>query len=229
MAQRTVVTRSLTAVLATLAAGCGTVSTSTSSGTSAAAASASAAGSPTNASAAATTPAGNQAVTLPAGFARYLGHGFSFAAPRGMRPAPDGGIGGLPAGASASTLTPGGRSVRRATTQIIEGFNPRLRTDVNLDEVATGLEASDEAQPTVKNLHTNVSAMTVSGAESVRIVTESYTAPAGDGTRTLFHRTWLMVLPRPGLLIDLVVVDEPQRGGALDPATVLDSFRLGPG
>jgi hypothetical protein len=228
MARRTVVALSLAAVLATLAAGCGTVSTSTSSSSSPAAANPSAASSRTTASAASTSPAGNQAGTLPAGFARYAGHGFSFAAPSGMKPAPDGAIGGLPAGASANTLTPGGRSVRRASTQIIEGFNPRLRTDVSLDEVAAGLEASDEAQPTVKNLHTNVSAMTVAGAESVRIVTESYTAPTGDGTRTLFHRTWLMVLPRPGLLIDLVVVDEPQRGGALDAATVLHSFRLGP-
>jgi hypothetical protein len=73
---------------------------------------------------------------------------------------------------------------------------------------------------------TSISTMTVSGAEDVRIVTESYNGPVGDGTRTLFHRTWLMVLPRPGLLLDLVVVDEPQRGGMLDPATVLDSFRL---
>jgi hypothetical protein len=36
-----------------------------------------------------------------------------------------------------------------------------------------------------------------------------------------------MVSPRPGVLVNLVVVNEPWRGGNLNPATVLGSFRLG--
>lgn len=66
----------------------------------------------------------------------------------------------------------------------------------------------------------------MAGAQDVRIVTESYVGNGGGRTRTLFRRTWLMVMPNPGLLMDLVVVNEPQRRGTLDPATVLDSFRL---
>jgi hypothetical protein len=208
-------------LLAVLGAGCGAASTSQSSGGTSTAASTTAASTPAQTSTA--TPAPQ---TIPPGFARYRARGFTFVAPAGMKPAPNGGIPGLPRGASAETLTPGGRRLENTNVQIIEGTNPRLRTDVTLDEVATSLETSDARDRALKGLHTNISTMTVNGAESVRIVTESYTAPAGHRTRTLFHRTWLMVLPRPGLLIDLVVVDEPQHGGRLNPATVLDSFRL---
>lgn len=164
--------------------------------------------------------------TIPPGFARYAGADFTFLAPAGFKRAPNGGIEGLPRGATAEILTRGGRRVERTNTQIIEGFNPRLRTDVDLDQVATSLETADRSNPSQRNVHTSVSAMTVSGAEQVRLVSESYVGPVGDGTRTLFHRTWLMVLPRRGLLVDVVVVEEPRRGGTLDPATVLDSFRL---
>jgi hypothetical protein len=164
--------------------------------------------------------------TIPPGFARYSGKDFTFLAPAGFRRAANGGIGGLPRGATAQILTRGGRRVERTNTQIIEGFNPRLRTDVDLDQVATSLETADRSNPSQRNVHTTVSTMTVSGAQQVRLVSESYVGPVGDGTRTLFHRTWLMVLPRPGLLVDVVVVEEPRRGGTLDPAAVLDSFRL---
>ena len=210
----------LAALLAALLGGCGGSaphSTSsagvTSSGT-------------TTTATATSPPSGTSAVAAPPGFVRYAGEDFTFFAPRGFKPAPNGGIAGLPRGASAEILTPGGGRVERTNTQIIEGFNPRLRTNVGLDEVATSLEAADRSDPAERNVQTNISTMTVNGATDVRIVTESYNGPGGDGTRTLFRRTWLMVLPRAGLLLDLVVVDEPQRGGALDPAAVLDSFRL---
>lgn len=202
----------LGALLATLVGGCGGSATRTSGGAPHA----------TTATASATT----SAAAVPPGFARYHGDGFTFLAPSGFRPARNGVVTGLPRGASAEILTPGGGRVESTNAQIIEGFNPRLRTDVNLDQVATSLEAADRRDPAVKQLHTNLSAMTVNGAAEVRVVTESYIGPGGGRTRTLFHRTWLMVLPRPGLLLDLVVVDEPQRGGALAPTTVLDSFRL---
>jgi hypothetical protein len=216
MAQRAVVTLTVTSMLAMIVAGCGTASTSSSTSRS-----------HTVARSASVTPAAAPTHAIPAGFARYQGHGFSFIAPVGMKPAADGGVSGLPRGASVDTLTAGGRSVQSAHTQIMEGINPRLRTDVDLSQVSTSLLAADASEPSVKNLHTNISTMTVNGARDVRLVSESYTAPGGGRTRTLFRRTWLMVMPRRGILMDLVVIDEPQRGGRLDPGTVLDSFRLG--
>ena len=219
MAHRLVATLIVTSLLAALAAGCGTASTSTSTTTSQTAA-ATAAAAPTPA---ATT---SSAATVPPGFARYQAKGFSFLAPAGLKPAPDGGIAGLPPGASAATLTPGGKRFTRSHTQIIEATNPRLRTDVNLDQVATSLQSADASDPSLKNVKTNVSTMTVDGAEQVRVVTESYNGPNGPHARTNFHRTWLMVMPRPGLLLDLVVVNEPQHGGNLNPDTVLNSFRI---
>jgi hypothetical protein len=164
------------------------------------------------------------AQAIPAGFARYHGSGFTFIAPSGMKPAPDGGVSGLPPRASAVILTPGGSRVEDANVQIIEGINPAL--GASLDAVALSLESADKGNKAMTNVHTSVGTMTVSGAENVRTVRESYVAEAGDGHTTLFHRTWLMVSPKRGTLMDLVVVDEPQRGGTLDPATVLDSFKL---
>ena len=223
MAHRLVVTLTVTSLLAGLAAGCGSAATSTSS---------SSPHTNTTATSAAVAPATSSAPTnspappVPAGFARYQAKGFTFVAPAGLKPAPDGGIAGLPAGASAATLTPGGKRFARSNTQILEATNPRLRADVTLDQVATSLESADANDPSLGHVQTNVSTMTVDGAEQVRVVTESYVGPNGRHARTLFHRTWLMVLPKPGLLLDLVVVSEPQHGGKLNPATVLDSFRL---
>jgi hypothetical protein len=211
----------LAGLLAALAAGCGASATHTTSG-----AATTTSRSTTTTATATSPPSTTSAAAAPPGFVRYRGEDFTFLAPPGFKPAPNGGIAGLPRGASAEILTPGGGRVERTNTQIIEGFNPRLRTNVGLDEVATSLEQADHSDRAEKDVHTSISTMTVSGATDVRTVTESYNGPVGDGTRTLFRRTWLMVLARPGLLLDLVVVDEPQRGGALDPAAVLDSFRL---
>jgi hypothetical protein len=220
MAQRLLVTLTVTSLLGALAAGCGSASSSTS--TSRAAASPA----PTT-TASGTTPASTPAAPVPAGFTRYRAKGFTFVAPAGMKPAPNGGIGGLPRGATAVMLTPDGRRVERTSSQIIVATNPRLRPDVTLDQVATSLETADKSDPRAKDVHTDISTMTVPGAEQVRIVTESYIGPNGPHARALFHRTWLMVLPKPGLLMDLVVVNEPKNGGHLNPATVLSSFRLG--
>lgn len=208
----------LTALLAAVAGGCGGSATHTSTGATRTTA--------TSATSITSTTSTARPPVIPPGFARYRDADFTFLAPSGFKPAPNGRISGLPRGASAMILTPRGGRVERTNTQIIEGFNPRLRTNVSLDEVATELQTADRSDRSEKHVQTNISTMTVNGAADVRIVTESYNGPVGDGTRTLFHRTWLMVLPRPGLLLDLVVVDEPQRGGKLDPATVLDSFRL---
>jgi pyruvate/2-oxoglutarate dehydrogenase complex dihydrolipoamide acyltransferase (E2) component len=222
MAHRLVVTLTVATLLAVLAAGCGSASTSTSTTTPHTAVT-SAAAAPTTTATTATSPA----PAIPAGFARYQAKGFSFVAPAGLKPAPDSAVAGLPRGATAATLTPAGKQAVRTNTQIIEGTNPRLRTNVDLDQVATSLESADANDPALGHVKTSVSTMTVDGAEQVRVVTESYIGPDGPHAKTLFHRTWLMVLPKPGLLLDLVVINEPQHGGKLNPATVLDSFRLG--
>jgi hypothetical protein len=229
MAARAALTALLAAVVV-LAGGCGgsAASATAGAGGTASTGNTSTTGTSSTTGAPSTTGASSTtgAAAIPPGFARYRDEDFTFVAPRGFKPAPDGAISGLPRGASAEILTPGGQRVERTNTQIIEGFNPRLRTNVSLDEVALSLETADHSDKSERQVHTNVSTMIVSGAEDVRTVTESYNGPVGDGTRTRFDRTWLMVLARPGLLLDLVVVDEPQRGGKLDPATVLDSFRL---
>jgi hypothetical protein len=224
MAPRLITGLTAGALLAALAAGCGSASSSTSSGPSHTIAASSA---PATSATASSTSTTQPAPATAPGFARYQGTGFSFVAPAGLKPAPDGGISGLPSGASAETLTSGGRSLVSTNTQIMEAYNPRLRTDVSLGEVATSLEAADANNPSEKDVHTSLSTMTVPGAEDVRTVSESYVAADGPHAKTLFHRTWLMVMPRPGVLMDLVVVVEPRRGGTLDPATVLDSFQLG--
>jgi hypothetical protein len=214
MAPLTVARRALgMLVLAMLSVGCGTASTHTSSPTAS-----------TPAPATTQTPAGSAAAAVPAGWARYVADGFSFVAPGGFKLAPDGRVGGLPSGVSLQFLTPGGRRLASTNTQIMVGINPHLGGD--LDAVATGLEAADANSRSLTHVKTNISTMTVPGAQDVRIVSESYVGPGGGKTRTLFRRTWLMVLPKPGTLLELVVVDEPQRGGRLDPAGVLDSFRL---
>jgi hypothetical protein len=223
MAPRLLARLAAGAALATLAAGCGSASAGTSTGDSHTVASTVP---PAAAAAQTATVTTAPAAAIPPGFARYQGDGFSFVAPSGMKPAPGGGINGLPRGASAETLTAGGRSLVRTNAQIMEAYNPRLRTDVSLGQVATSLEAADGNDPSVKDVHTSISTMTVAGAEDVRTVSESYIAADGPHARTLFHRTWLMVMPRPGVLIDLVVIVEPRHGGDLNPATVLNSFRL---
>jgi hypothetical protein len=43
---------------------------------------------------------------------------------------------------------------------------------------------------------------------------------------THFNRKWLMVLVRPGVLLDVVVANAPELGGRIDADAVIDSFRL---
>ena len=163
---------------------------------------------------------------VPAGFVRYRAYGFSFLAPAGFKVAPDGGVSGLPPGASLQFLTPGGKRLESTNTQLMVAKNPHLHGD--LGSVSTRLEAADANSPSLTHVQSTVSTMTVARAADVRIVKETFIGPGGGRSRTLFQRTWLMVSPRPGVLLDLVVVDEPERGGTLEPATVLDSFQLDP-
>ncbi len=157
----------------------------------------------------------------PAGFTVYHAYGFSFAAPKGLKSVA-GDLQDLPAGASATTLTPQGQSPGVANTMIFAMYNPNLQYTV--DQVASNLQKADATNPAETGVQTSISSTHVGGARTARIVSESYTA---ENPHTLYRRTWLMVSPRPGTLIDLVVVVEPKRGGTLDPSTVIDSFRLG--
>jgi hypothetical protein len=47
-----------------------------------------------------------------------------------------------------------------------------------------------------------------------------------DQAPTHFNRKWLMVLVRPGVLLDVVVANAPALGGHIDANAVIDSFRL---
>ena len=231
MAQRIALRLALATVLAALAAGCGSASSSTSS-TSPTTTAAAARTTPTAATrthplnfAAAIPPGLPTSIpggAAPAGWVRYHEHGFSFLAPSGFKPAPDSGVSGLPKTASVRFLTLAGQPLQKTSDQLMLGFNSKLQFDI--DQVTTNLMASDSANRSVRNVHTAVSAVTVDGAEEARIVSESYStrAPNADA----FKRWWLMVVPRAGVLLDLVVVDEPGRGVNLNPATVLGSFRL---
>jgi hypothetical protein len=234
MAQRIALRLTLSALLAALAAGCGSASSSTSVTTPSAAAVPAAARTTAQTAAKPTHPLNFAAAippglptsipggTAPAGWVRYDEHGFSFLAPSGFKPAPDSGVGGLPKTASVRFLTLAGRPLQKTSDQLMLGYNSKLQFDI--DQVTTNLIASDAANPSVRNVHTAVSAVTVNGAEQARIVSESYSTRAPNAEA--FKRWWLMVVPRAGVLLDLVVVDEPGRGVNLDPATVLGSFRL---
>ena len=233
MAQAISVRLALATVLAALAAGCGSASSSTSS---TAPQTTTAAGARTTATAATHTHPLNFAAAIPpglptsipggaapAGWVRYREHGFSFLAPSGFKPAPDSGVSGLPKTASVRFLTLAGQPIQKTSDQLMLGFNSKLRFDI--DQVTTNLMASDSSNPSVTHVHTAVSAVTVDGAEEARVVSESYSTRAPNAEA--FKRTWLMVVPRAGVLLDLVVVNEPGRGVNLNPATVLGSFRLG--
>ncbi len=220
----------LAAMLAALAAGCGSASTHTSGAHTSTATAGSHATATTTASkplnfAAAIPPGLPTSIpggTPPPGFVRYHAKGFSFLAPSGYKPAGNSGVGGLPSDVSVVFLTPGGERIDRTSSQLIVAMNPKLKLDI--DEVATELRASDSNNPSLTGVHTAVSAVTVDGAEQGRIVSESYFTKPPHATA--FKRTWLIVLPKPGVLMDLVVVDEPGHGGNLNPASVLGSFRL---
>lgn len=162
---------------------------------------------------------------VPAGFVLYRGAGFSFAVPSGFKSQADN-ISGLPTGSSATILTAAGLSPDKTSAQIIAMTNPHLR--FTIDQVATNLRAADASDPSWSHVQTRVGAVTVAGAQEARLVTESYVTPydASQPTSGMIHRTWLMVMPKPGTLIDVVVAVEPQHGGKLDANKVIDSFRL---
>jgi hypothetical protein len=170
----------------------------------------------------AAAPTVSRSARVPAGFTLYRGNGFSLAVPTDFKVAPFN-IPGLPAGAATTVLTAGGSSATKANTTILLATNPNLQYTV--DQVASNLRKADASNSLLTDVNTSVSPVSVAGAQQARIVTETFVnkAQAGAG---LVHRTWLMVSPRRGTLIDIVVGVEPQAGGTLSPNKVFNSFRL---
>lgn len=233
MASGIAIRLALATAVATLATGCGSASSPTSSASSKTT-TAIAALPATTSTAAHTHPLNFAAAippglptsipggTTPPGWVRYHEKGFSFLAPAGLKPAPGSGVSGLPKTASVRFLTPAGKPLQKTSDQLLVGINSKLTFDI--DVVATNLRASDSNNPSITDVHTAVSAVTVDGAESARIVSESYSTKAPNPEA--FKRWWLMVVPRADVLLDLVVIDEPGHGPNLNPATVLRSFTL---
>lgn len=174
----------------------------------------------------ASKPAPSRSGRVAAGYALYHGDGFSVAAPSGFKAQPAH-LSGLPAGSSVKVLTAGGAPPEQANAEVFTLVNPNLQFDI--DQVATNLRQADSNNPQLSDVHTSVRAVTVAGAQAARVVTESYVARyvSSQPAKGPNDRTWLMVLPKRGTLIDVVVANEPARGGNLDPTSVIDSFRLG--
>jgi hypothetical protein len=158
---------------------------------------------------------------VPAGYSVYHGYGFSFALPPGFKRLA-GSTPGLPAGAWSTSFSPGGKGPGVTNTEIVAIVNTHLQYTVG--QVAANLQRAESNDPAVSRLHIVQRPATVPGARAARVISESYIAP---NPRTAYERTWLMVSPKPGLLIDLIVVREPYRGANLNPSGVINSFRLG--
>ena len=156
MAQGISVRLALATLLAALAAGCGSASSSTSSTAPKTTTVAAAAPTTTTTStqshplnfAAAIPPGLPTSIpggTTPAGWVRYQENGFSFLAPSGFKPAPNGAVSGLPKTASVRFLTPAGKPIQKTSDQLMLGYNSKLQFDI--DQVATNLMASDSNNP----------------------------------------------------------------------------------
>ncbi len=157
----------------------------------------------------------------PAGYSVYHGYGFSFALPPGFKRVP-GTTPGLPAGAWSTSFSPAGKGPGVTNTEIVAIVNTNLQYTVG--QVAANLQRAESTDPAVSKLQMAQRNVAVPGARAARIISESYIAP---NPRTAYERTWLMVSPKPGLLIDLIVVREPYRGSNLNPTGVINSFHLG--
>ena len=122
--------------------------------------------------------------------------------------------------------TRGGNLAARAQSEILLLENPHLT--FSLDQVVNNLAEADRTNTSVSNAHISSTKTTVPGAHAARIVTESYVAPdsPSNPAPTHFNRKWLMVLVRPGVLLDVVVANAPALGGHIDADAVIDSFRL---
>jgi hypothetical protein len=161
----------------------------------------------------------------PAGYVAYHGGGYVVAMPKGFVAKP-GSVPDQPPGSSVTELTPGGASVVNTNREILLLENPHLQ--FTLDQVVSNLRQADRTNPEVSHPDLSATTATVPGARAARIVTENYVAPISPSnpTPTAFHRKWLMVLIKPRVLLDVVVVDAPKTGAVIDADAVIHSFRL---
>lgn len=162
---------------------------------------------------------------VPHGYVAYHGHGYAVALPPQFV-AKSGSVADQPPGSAVIEATRGGNPAARAESEILLLENPHLT--FSLDQVVSNLTEADRTNTSVSNAHISSAKATVPGAQAARIVTESYVAPdsPSDPTRTTFQRKWLMVLIKPGHLLDVVVANAPKLGGNVDADAVIDSFRL---
>ena len=161
----------------------------------------------------------------PAGYSAYHGGGYVVAIPAHFV-AKAGSVPDQPPGSTVTEVTKGGSSAARAQSEILLLENPHLK--FTLDQVVSNLEQADRTNTSVSDVKVSAARTTVPGARAARIVTESYVAPDSptNPAPTHFNRKWLMVLVRPGVLLDVVVANAPALGGHVDADAVIDSFRL---
>ena len=161
----------------------------------------------------------------PAGYVAYHGNGYVVAIPAQFSAKP-GTVSNQPPGSTVVEVTRGGTPAAKAQSEILLLENPHL--NFSLDQVVDNLSRADRTNTSVSNPQISAAKTTVPGARDARIVTESYVAPdsPSDPTPTRFDRKWLMVLVKPGLLLDVMVANAPKLGGHIDADAVIDSFRL---
>jgi hypothetical protein len=162
----------------------------------------------------------------PAGYTAYHGSGYVVAIPAHFL-AKAGNVPDQPPGSTVTEVTRGGSSAARAQSEILLLENPHLK--FTLDQVVSNLEQADRTDANVSDVKVTATPAAVPGARGARIVTESYVAPDSPSNQapTHFNRKWLMVLVRPGVLLDVVVANAPALGGHIDADTVIQSLRLG--
>lgn len=161
----------------------------------------------------------------PRGYVAYHGRGYVVAIPAKFVAKP-GNVADQPPGSTVTDVTQGGSAAAKAQSEILLLENPHLT--FSLDQVVDNLERADRTNTAVSKVQVSATKATVPGARDARIVTESYVAPdsPSNPSLTAFDRKWLMVLVKPGLLIDVVVANAPKLGGHIDASAVIDSFRL---
>ncbi len=165
------------------------------------------------------------AFDAPAGYITYHGSGYVVAIPAHFVAKP-GTVDNQPRGSTVIEVTKGGSPAAAEQSEILLLENPHLT--FSLDQVIGNLAEEDRSNASVSNTRISAAKTTVPGASAARIVTESYVAPdsPSNPTATTFHRKWLMVLIKPGLLVDVVVANAPKLGGDIDADAVIDSFRV---
>ncbi len=161
---------------------------------------------------------------VPTGFSVYYGSGFSVAVPTGYE-ATSTAVAGAPAGSTVVRLSSAGSPPQMVNAEVLVAENPHLA--LSLDQVVNNLRASERAT-TTRLLAFDTRTVGIPGAREARLINESYVAPLSGSQpiATTFDRTWLMVQPRPGVLLDVIAANEPGRGGTLNLNAVIHSFRL---